>query len=225
MLRGIHWGRLTAAIVGSLLIALFCRYRFGSDWFEVAGFVTGIVAVYLVTEEHVANWPIGILNVLLYAYVFWQARLYADMSLQFFFFALSVHGWYSWVRGGSGHSELRVSRLIATHWALVLGVVAIGTALYKPVIEHYKGAQPFWDTLLTMVSVVAQVLLNRKVVENWILWIVADLCYIPLYLSRNLYPTAILYGVFLVLAVRGLVEWNRTWRATQVETPVSCAQS
>lgn len=212
MTRGLDWSRLSIVTALAVAIALGCRHFFKSEWLEVAAFITGVVAVYLVAVEHILNWPIGIINVSLYAWVFYDARLLADMSLQLFFLALAIHGWWSWTRGGAQHTSLTISRLSATGAWIALAVIVLGTAAYKPVIEHYKGAQPLWDTSLTMLSVVAQVLLNRKILENWVLWIIADIAYIPLYLSRNLYPTAILYGLFLLLALMGLRNWNHRFQ-------------
>lgn len=194
----------------SLAVALGCRYFFRSDWFEVAGFVTGVVAVYLVAKEHIWNWPVGLMNVSLYAYVFFGARLYADMSLQFLFFTLGVIGWYVWLRGGTNQSQLQVSRLSGRHWGVVLASIAGGTAIYVPVITYSRGASPLWDSLLTVISIAAQVLLNLKKLENWVLWMVVDIAFIPLYLSRKLYPTAILYAIFLGLAIYGFLSWRKS---------------
>lgn len=207
--RPIHWPRFAAVFTVSLALAIGCHMQLGSDWYEVAGFVTGTVGVYLAAVEHIWNWPVGIANVILYSYVFWQSRLYADMTLQLLYVGLLAHGWASWLRG-TGHNTLPVTRLAARLWPVVAVAIAAGTAIYVPIIQHFKGAQPFLDSILTVASIVGQVMLNRKVIENWLVWIVADAVYIPLYISRQLYVTAILYGVFLVLAVIGWREWAAT---------------
>jgi len=207
--------------VAAVLVGLFLRWRFGGDWFEFAGFVTGVVAVYLVAKEHIFNWPIGLINVSIYAYVFFQSRLYADMSLQFFFFALGVHGWYQWLRGGTQNSALTISRLTRNHWLGVIGAVVVGVAIYYPIIHHFNGAAPFVDSTLTVISIIAQALLNRKKLENWILWIIVDIAYIPLYISRGLYSTAVLYGLLLTIAIAGLVGWKRTYDASVALPPAA----
>lgn len=198
----------------AILIALLCHHYFNSDWFEVAGFITGIVAVYLTAIEHIISWPIGITNVLIYAWVFHSAGLLADRNLQFFFCALSIHGWISWWKGGEEFTELKISKLSTKQWIIALACLLVGTALYKPVIEHFKGAQPLWDTILAVASMIAQYMLNRKVIENWLWWMLINLAYIPLYLKQNLIPTAILYGIFLVLAILGWSQWHRNLRET-----------
>jgi nicotinamide mononucleotide transporter len=200
--------------VAAVLVGLFSRWRFGGDWFEFASFVTGVVAVYLVAEEHIINWPIGLINVSIYAYVFFQSRLYADMSLQFFFFALGVHGWYQWLRGGTQNTALTISRLNSKQWLWVAVVWVVGVAIYYPIIHHFNGAAPFIDSSLAVASIIAQVLLNRKKLENWILWIIVDIVYIPLYISRGLYLTAVLCGLLLSIAIAGLVSWKRTFDAS-----------
>ena len=205
-------------LVSSTGIGLWYHFAFGSNWVEVAAFVTGVLAVYLVVRESYWNWPLGIFNVLLYFWVFMHSRLYADMTLQLFFLVFQVHGWWSWAKGGQGQTELRIQRIEMRKWLYVIGFIVVGTAVYIPIITHYKGSSPFWDSLLTVVSMAAQLLLNRKILENWILWIIADICYIPLFLSRGLYPTELLYGIFLVLAISGFVVWKKSYSSQEVAT-------
>lgn len=206
----LQFGRLALVLVGSTAIAVWCHFAFGSTWLEVAGFVTGVVGVYLASIEHVWNWPVGIVNVAIYAVFFYQSRLFADASLQVMYFALLCHGWWSWAYRPSGATELSVQALAWKKRAFVLLAIVVGTALYYPIISSLKGQQPFLDTSLTVTSIAAQILLNRKYIENWVLWIAADIVYIPLFLSQKYYPTAILYGIFLVLAIYGLLQWRKS---------------
>ena len=208
----LHLGAITVLAIG---IGLALKAIYHGDWFEFAGFVTGVVGVYLVAVEHVINWPVGLVNVSVYAWVFFASRLFADMSLQVFFFALGVHGWWSWVRGGEGQKELRISRIRVLDWAFVALAWGLGTAIYYPIIKHFNGAAPFLDSSLTVASILAQILLNLKKLENWVLWIIVDIVYIPLYLSRNLVATAVLYFLLLVLAISGLVGWWATYRKSE----------
>ncbi|MEI7577449.1 MAG: nicotinamide riboside transporter PnuC [Armatimonadota bacterium] len=199
------------------IIGLIIKSKFGGDWYEFVGFVTGIVGVYLVAIEHIANWPIGLANVSVYGYVFFDSRLYADMSLQVFFFALGVMGWITWLKGGENRTELRISCISRTHWLFVALAWTIGTAIYYPIIRHYNGAAPFIDSSLTVASMLAQLLLNFKKLENWILWITVDIVFIPLYFSRGLYSTAILYSIFLLIAIHGLLSWRQSFIGSQKE--------
>ncbi|OWU65212.1 MAG: nicotinamide mononucleotide transporter PnuC [Armatimonadetes bacterium Cent15-Ar3] len=199
------------------LVGLVMKSKFGGDWYEFLGFVTGVVGVYLVAIEHIANWPIGLVNVATYGYVFYNSRLYADMSLQVFFFALGVMGWYAWLHGGNNKTELQITSIKKIQWLWLVLALVIGTAIYYPIIHHFNGAAPFVDSMLTVTSILAQLLLNFKRLENWILWIFVDIVYIPLYISRQLYSTAILYAIFLVIAISGLISWRTTYKELNAE--------
>jgi len=204
--------RFLAVLIVTVLIAGLMKHFFKSDWFEFAGVVTGVLGVYLVAVENILNWPIGLVNVSLYAYVFWGAKLYADMVLQFVFFALCLHGWYQWVRGGESGSGLTISRLKKSEYGFLAGVILVATLVVAPIIKARGGEFAYVDSALAITSVTAQILLNRKKVESWILWILVDLVYIPVYIQRGLNSTAVLYVLFLGLAISGLLQWLKTER-------------
>jgi nicotinamide mononucleotide transporter len=142
--------------------------------------------------------------------VFFQGRLYGQMGLQLVYLALSVYGWYQWLHGGPQHGALRVTR--ATPQLLIgLGLFNLAAfAALAAMLRQTDAALPGLDAVLTTTSLVAQWLMTRKILENWILWIVLDLVYVPMFISQRLYATAMLYAAFLVLAVMGLVEWRRS---------------
>ena len=215
MTKKLNLLHLAICILLSIGAGLLIRSIYHGDWFEFAGFVTGVVGVYLVAVEHIINWPVGLLNVAIYGYVFFSSRLFADMSLQFFFFALGVQGWWMWARGGQNRTELKITRIPILWWVGIVVALVLGTAIYYPVIEHFNGAAPFLDSLLTVASIIAQLLLNAKKLENWIIWIVVDIVYIPLYISRNLQSTAFLYSILLLIAISGLVNWMKTYKVLE----------
>ncbi len=224
MARKLNLLHLSIAIVVSVVVGLVLKKYYPESWWEFAGFVTGVVGVYLVAVEHMINWPVGLVNVVVYGYVFFTGRLFADMSLQVFFFILGVQGWYQWAQGGkkkapdAGYpvdleppsSELKISRIQPIDWAKIVACWVVGTAIYYPVIKHFNGAAPFLDSTLTVGSIIAQLLLNWKKLENWIIWIVVDIIYIPLYISRDFIATAVLYGLLLCLAISGFISWRNT---------------
>ena len=180
---------------------------------EVLGFITGALTVWLTVKQNIWTWPIGIASNVFFIVVFWRAALYADMALQFVYIAVSAFGWYWWLKGGAGHSRLKVGRVGVRDAAIlaVLGVAATyGMMRY---LESVGGSAPFLDALTTALSLVAQYLLSRKLIENWYVWIVADILYVGLYVSRDLHLTAVLYAIFLAMCVRGLVEWRRSMEA------------
>ncbi len=185
---------------------------FGLSPIEVVATLFGAVSVYLSVRQHIASWPTAIVNVLLYVVVFYRARLFADMSLQFVYAGLSVYGWYEWKVGGAGRTELPVSRTPLALWPALVALGVAGGALLGVLFSHLNSANPFLDSGLTAASLVAQWMMTRKLVENWLVWIAADLVYVPLYVAKHLLPTAVLYTVFLALAVKGYVDWSRDLR-------------
>lgn len=183
---------------------------------ETLGFVTGGLCVWLIVREHWWNWPIGLMNNLFFASLFWNSRLYADMALQFLFAALAVYGWWNWTANRSQGStnpsmaELGIERAKTWEWFVIAIFLPAGTLLLAYVLHLINGAAPFWDATTTILSLIAQYLLTRKRIENWYFWILADVIYIPLYISRDLTLTAILYGCFLVMCLIGLRTWNQS---------------
>lgn len=168
-----------------------------------------MLSVYLSTRENVLSWPTALVNVGLYAVVFREQRLYADMGLQVVYFALSLYGWHQWKYGGAQRTTLRVSRATPRQWGwLVLVVVVAWVALGTLLSRHTNAAIPWLDAFLSTASLGAQYFMTRKVLENWALWIALDAIYVPMFISRGLYPTAGLYAVFLVLAILGWRDWK-----------------
>ncbi len=179
------------------------------SWAEIVGTVFGLWSVMLTVRARVACWPTGIVSVVAYGILFLQIRLYADALLQVFFTATSFWGWWLWVRGGENHGELPVSRLLPRErWRIgLVTVVAIAVAAWM--FRSYTDAHlPFWDSTIAGGSVAAQLLLMKKKIESWWLWIAVDVLSVGVYVYKAVYLTAILYAVFLFLAVKGLRAWN-----------------
>lgn len=189
---------------------------------EAIGFVTGAWGVYLVVLENVWNWPIGVVSSGFYVVVFAEARLFGDAALNVLYVILGLLGWYWWLNGGrrgeGPRAELAISALSPIGFAAALGATAALTAGLTWYFRSIRDAAPFLDALTTALSLVAQGLLTRKILENWIFWIVADAVYIPLYYSRGLALTSLLYALFLAMAVGGYLEWRRKHRAALLPT-------
>ena len=185
---------------------------------EVFGFITGGVSVWLYVKENIWAWPVGLANSALFAVLFLQARLYADMALQGVYIVLGVLGWYLWLRGGERKAGVAIGR--TDRWtAAVLIILGVG-AIYDLTLflRSVGDAAPFLDALTTVLSLIAQYLLTRKLIENWAVWIAADVLYIGLYASRGLYLTGVLYAVFLCMCVAGLRAWRRALAAQGAAT-------
>ncbi len=186
---------------------------------EITAAVFGAVAVYLAARENIWNWPIAIVNVSLYTIVFFQSRLYADMGLQVVYTVLSIYGWYNWLHGGTRRSTLHVTRASPRLLLTLIALIAVASyALGVTLASRTNAALPYLDSALTVTSLAAQWMMTRKILENWLLWIAVDIIYVPMFLSRGLHATAVLYAVFLVLAVLGFVEWRRSYSRQLTET-------
>lgn len=184
---------------------------------ELIAALVGAVSVWLTVREHVWSWPTAIVNVLLYTWVFWHARLYADMGLQVVYAVLSAYGWWHWLHGGDRGGALRVTRLPGRWWLpLLTGTALAGWGVGHLLATGTDAAIPYLDAGLTATSLLAQWMQTRKYVETWILWIAVDVVYVPTFVTRGLPATAVLYAVFLVLAVLGLREWRRSMRQAPV---------
>ena len=183
---------------------------------ELIGFALGVFNVYLLTRLNILNFPIGIAMVSMYFLVFLNAQLYADMWLQVFFIVVQFFGWWAWLKAGPNRTELKVRN---TNWWIVgvtvAGVIA-ATIFLRPILHDAHGAYPTWDALSTSLSIGAQILLSFKILENWYMWIVADIIYIPIYFLKDLYFTSFLYVIFMGLCVLGLIEWRKAKAAQSV---------
>lgn len=177
---------------------------------EVIAAAFGVISVFLSTRQNIWSWPTAIVNVALYTVVFFQGRLYGQMGLQVIYLALSVYGWYQWLHGGEQRTELRVSRATPRLVGSVLVLNVVGWLALAAVLRQTNAALPWLDALLTTTSLVAQWMMTRKILENWILWIAVDVVYVPMFISQRLYATALLYAAFLGLAVMGFFEWRRS---------------
>ncbi len=182
----------------------------GMDPMELLGFVTGGVCVWLAARENIWNWPIGIANNIFYLIVFWRAGLYADSGLQVFYFAIGVYGWWLWARGGPGHRELPAANISAKWSMLMMAATAVSaTLLYIGLRRYTNSTVPMGDAITTALSLVAQYMLGRKWLQNWLVWITADLIYVALYYNKHLYWTALLYAIFIAMCFAGYRGWKK----------------
>jgi nicotinamide mononucleotide transporter len=222
-MRANNWILLVLSIVVTVLAAVLWARGLAS-WLEAVGCVTGAVCVWLTVKENVLNFPIGLANVTALVVVSFRAGLYANAGLQVVYFLLGVIGWYLWLYGGERGTALKIVRASAVEKTGIMAAVVALTLVLWFVLNRVGGSATFWDALTTAISLGAQWLLNRKRLESWILWIVVDIILVPVYLYQNLYLTAVLYAVFLVMAIMGLMQWTATWRKQQAERGVELAE-
>jgi len=182
------------------------------------GFVTGALSVWLAVKENVWNWPIGIANSAFFLVLFWTSGLYANAGLQVLYIVLGFYGWWNWLFGGGDGTPLKLSRTKTTSWILLVIVTAIGTCGITVLLDHFTDSTaPFWDGVTTALSLTATYMLTAKLFENWWVWILADLIYVPLYVNFHLYLTSAVYVIFLCMCIAGLVEWKRSLKGATGE--------
>ena len=183
--------------------------------------IAGVVSVYLSARENIWSWPTGIVNVGLYIIVFERTGLYSDMGLQVVFLILSIYGWYEWLYGGKDRTELTVTRATTRDWVISMPIALAFWLVLAHVTEAIPGVSlPYVDSGLATLSLVAQWMMTRKLLENWVLWIIVDVLYVPMYVYKHLPVTAALYIVFLVLAAMGLRAWWRSYKEQPTPEPL-----
>jgi nicotinamide mononucleotide transporter len=178
---------------------------------EIAAVVFTLANVWLAVKQNIWTWPTGIASVILYGVVFYQSRFYSNAALQIVYLALSIHGWYEWLHGGANHGELHVRKTTRRQWA---GCIVSGIVLTAAIIGLLRWTSdatfPFWDAFTTAFSLVGQWMMNEKLLENWVIWLIVDIVYVPMFAFGQRGLTAALYALFCILACRGYVEWKRS---------------
>jgi nicotinamide mononucleotide transporter len=187
---------------------------FSTTPLELISFVLSILTVWLNIRRIHWAWLFAIVSSATYGIVFFEARLYGDAGLQAVFIAASIWGWYEWLRGiGADDKPLVVTRLDGKGWIWSLAGWALGFLLLSWFLHAYTDTDvPHMDGFLTAGSLLGTVLAARKKVENWHVWIAVDVLYVGLYVYKGLHLTAVLYALFVAMAVLGLRTWARAAR-------------
>ncbi|HDZ41440.1 MAG TPA: nicotinamide riboside transporter PnuC [Bacteroidetes bacterium] len=184
-----------------------------AHYIEVFGALTGILYVVLEIRQSIWLWPVGLITSGVYIWVFFSSKFYADMGLQTYYVLISIYGWYWWLKGGKKYEResLPVTR-VCTRMAAVLLIVFIilFAGIWYILDKHTDSPLPLGDAFTTALSVVATWMLARKIIEHWLLWLVADLVSMGLYIYKGLYPTVILFAVYTMMAVIGYREWRKS---------------
>jgi len=186
----------------------FISQMIGSRPIEMIAVFCGLANVGLIIRRSIWNYPFGFLMVILYAKIFYDYQLYSDALLQVYFFLIQFYGLYYWLKGRADDGRIIVEYLPRKQHGIYLGIGLFGWLTLSSLMSSFTDASyPFWDGAIASLSVLAQFLLSRRHIESWYLWIVVDLLAIGLFYTKGLEPTAALYGVFLVLATIGLLQW------------------
>jgi nicotinamide mononucleotide transporter len=182
---------------------------------ETVAVILGLLNILLIIRRSLWNFPVGIAMVALYCFIFTQAKLYSDAGLQIFFLIVQGYGWWAWQQNKVAQGEVIVERLHPKPTSIWAGGALVATLVWGTLMHTLTDASyPFWDAAIAMFSVAAQIMMARRYLENWWMWIGVNCISIPLYLLKGLNQTAGLYVVFLMLAIVGLIDWQRRLRVT-----------
>jgi nicotinamide mononucleotide transporter len=206
------------------------------NWIEIFGAITGIIYVFLEIRQNIWLWPVGIITSAVYIIVFFSSKFYADMGLQGYYLLISCAGWYWWHKGtgrraqgaeykteheelpsleglGAGSSETKglvVTRLkLKTGLILLVVFVMLYCVMWLVLSRVTDSPVPEWDSLITSLSIVATWMLARKIYEHWYLWVAVNSVASVIFFIRGLYPTVLLYIIYLIMSFVGLREWSR----------------
>ncbi|WP_345852333.1 nicotinamide riboside transporter PnuC [Shewanella algae] len=222
--------------INNTLVNIPIGSGYAMSWIEAVGTVFGLLCIWFASQEKTINYLFGLVNVTLFAIIFYQIQLYGILLLQLFFFCANLYGWYAWTRPDQQTGDtlkvrwLSKQKLAFTAAVSVLGIglmtvyidpvfalfaqVSVdtlnlfGAGLAQPVLE--PDAFPFWDSVMTVLSVVAQILMTRKYVENWILWVLINVVSVGIYAAQGVYALSIEYIILLFIAANGTCQWMRT---------------
>lgn len=215
------------------------------SWIEAVGTLCGLLCIWLASKEKVINYLFGIINVLLFAVIFYQIQLYSSLLLQIFFLMANIYGWYAWSRQTSSQqAELQIrwlgTRARGVWLAISFVAIAVMTIFIDTIFGHFArftvlllnycglqaqlptlqpDAYPFWDACMTVLSVVAMIFMTRKWVENWILWIVINLISVAIFTLQGVYAMSIEYLILTFIAINGVRLWAS--KASQNDGPHS----
>lgn len=184
----------------------------GQSWLEVIGVVTGLLCVYLAAKNIIWNWPFAIVSVAIYIYIFYEKHLYADTGLQVYFLAMNIYGWYFWSRKPATDTKTPVVRITRKEVIISAIAILISTFLLGTVLRYTPASYPYIDSFCAACSLVAQVLLARKVLENWLIWIFVDFIYVGVYIFKGLDITAIMYAIYIGIALMGYLDWKKDYK-------------
>lgn len=178
-------------------------------YLEVLAFISGILNIYLLTRCSLWNWLFGIITVSFYAIIFFNTKLYADMSLQGIFLFFQFYGLYQWCYGMHEKQPIGIQVInYSTCLSLILTAVILFAGISFILKHNTDSTTVYADAMITALSLIAQWMMSKKYLHHWILWIIIDLFSIGLYINKTLYLTALLYSVFMLLCIKGFFQWK-----------------
>ncbi len=187
----------------------FVDQMLNTTWLEAVAVLTGIGSVWFSKQENILVFPVGMVSVLIYVYLAWEFKLYADSAVNFYYFVMSVYGWYHWTHGGVVDTR-PITQSIGTEHVWNIGVFACSFGVLFLVLHQFTDSDvPMWDALTTAAAVTAMWLMARKKIEHWLFWLLCNFISMPLYTYKGLPFTSFQFLVFTIISVLGWLSWKR----------------
>lgn len=184
-----------------------------THWLEIVAVIFGLLSVWYAKKANILVYPTGIISVVIYMYICFFAKLYADMGINFVYFVMSIYGWVVWTQKKAGKESRPITTCSKRCHIINIAMFVFFFLSLSYVLKNYTDSNvPIWDSLTTSIFIVGMYLMALKKVENWIPWIIADAISIPLYFYKNLVFTSLQFAIFLVLAILGYIEWMKIYQ-------------
>jgi nicotinamide mononucleotide transporter len=184
----------------------------GASPIEWLGTILGFICVALYIRRNIWAWPVGLVQVMIYVYIFWQAKLYSDTGLNVIYIFMQAYGWWAWSQHQDQQEELIVEWGVAWQYGLWALTALLGAFGMGWLLTHTDASLPYADSFVASTSLVAQWLLTRRKLFNWSFWMAVDAVAIWVYLQKGLYPTSVLYMCFFCMAAFGQYSWWQHYR-------------
>lgn len=199
---------------------LFDILHYPISLLEFLGIISGLICVYTAAKNWIITWPVGIFNSICFFFLFYQVQLYSDMILQVYFFASSIYGWIYWQKRKG--FEIPISSIPLNFFLFLLFLILVSSLLlgeftkrlpyFLPDLFKLPPSYPYFDAFTTTASIVANFLLARRILQAWYLWVAVDIICIGIYFLKGIDLVAIEYIVFLLIAILGMIHWNKNKR-------------
>ena len=202
---------------------------YSMSYIELIGTILYLWSVWLISKRLILTWPVGIASVLLYMVLFYQIRLYSDMLEQVYYLGASAYGWWSWHNSAKNGEQVTGFRYNTPRWLIFWAVITIVISIFAgnlisrihllfPFIFPEAASFPYIDALTTIMSFTAMWLMAQKNIESWVYWIIVDVIGIWLYSVKEVRFISLLYVVLLMMAIYGLIVWNKIWLVRKKQT-------
>jgi len=194
------------------LFSQYREYSCGFIFLELTAVVFGIISVLFARKNNILVYPTGLVSTLIYVYILLEWKLFGDFIINIYYSVMSILGWYLWIRKKNGTTEFPISVMNRKDY-LISSVIFTGTLLFVVLVYHFFDKFTDWtayvDTFTTALFFVGMWLMAKRKIENWIVWVIADIISVPLYFYKGLTFSSIQFLLFTIIAILGYLEWKR----------------